>query len=119
MDIPGSSHDLYLALKNDPAVLLTVLALNAAGFFLQMFIPAKFSQYIAILLLTGGVIFSILLVPADIFPKTQQHPKVLLGIIGFLLGAVSWFLHGYPVLWFTTFLKSKLPGMTNAAPPTP
>ena len=109
MDIPGSSHDLYLALKNDPAVLLIVLCLNVAGLFLQAALPVKLNKIVAAVLLLCGVVLAILLVPADIFPKTQQHPKVLLGIIGFLLGAISWWLHGYPLQWATAWFKAKLP----------
>ena len=81
--------------------------------------PNRFNHLIPWLLMVVGVVFTIALVPADLFPKTQQHPKILLGIIGFGLGFAAYTIHNWPIQWATHFIQAKFGQSTPPSDPPP
>ena len=97
-----------------PAWLLLVLALNLLGVFLQAtpLFPMQWNKFIGVLLALLGMMLTPLIVPLDIFPPSQPHPKILLTILGFIFGISAWFLHG---LIFQRLVKKYLP---ETSPPT-
>ena len=93
---------MFSIFLHNPACLLIWLALNLLGVVLQKtsIWPNAWNSYIPLVLLIMGVTFTPLLVPLSILPPNQPHPKVLLGVLGFIFSVLAWFTHTYPLQWF-------------------
>jgi len=112
MNIPPPIIELWNALANNPACWVILAGLNVAGLVLQKtpLFPNRFNWLIPWLLYVAGVVLTVLLVPVTVFPPTQARPHVLLGIMGLLFGAATYFGHDWLLQWLLSKLGNNLPG---------
>jgi len=75
-----------------PIALILLICLNVFGLGLKYIemIPNKFIPILVVL--AGSLGYSFLGNPGSISPD-QQHPRVVLGLFGGLIGTAAWLLH--------------------------
>lgn len=85
-------------LKRAPAGFLIVVVLNLVGEYLRWsnWFPNRCIPVVLVGL--GTALYCLLGNRSSVSPE-QPHPEIILGLIGFILGAVAWLLHGTLLAW--------------------
>lgn len=119
MHIPPPILELWTTLTNNLACWVILAGLNVAGFILQKtpLFPNRFNWLIPWLLYGSSIVLMELLVPVTVFPPTQEHPRILLGILGVLFGAAAYFGHDWLLQWLLAKAGQYLPGAGGRPPP--
>lgn len=99
-------------IQSAPLSVLTILALNALGYGIK-FTPLPNRSIPLVLMLAGAVIMMTL---APLPPG--RNPLVLLGLMGWIFGAVAWLVHAVALKRLEKFLPGGTPD-NDKNQPTP
>lgn len=103
----------FESLTHAPAWFLLLIVLNLVGVFMQK-IERVPNLLIPVVLVGLGIFFLIILSDPATLPPTQPHPKVVIGLMGFIVGAAAYSLHFALVKAWRRWMAEKFP-----EPPTP
>lgn len=106
-------NTMWTALIGAPAWFIIVIVLNLIGVWLR-WVDWFRNKFIVLILIPPSIVLSLLLVPVTVFPPTQPHPHLLLGLVGFLLGAFAWGLQNTLIEWAIRYFEKKQ--INNQAP---
>jgi hypothetical protein len=100
-------------IQSAPLSVLTILALNALGYGIK-FTPLPNRSIPLVLMLVGALIMmSLAPLPAG------RNPLFLLGLMGWIFGAVAWLVHAVALKRLEKFLPGGTPEDNNNQTPKP
>jgi len=98
-DSLNTLKDVGSVVSHSPVWLIILVVLNLTGVWLRWSSVCP-NKFVPPFLVIGGILLNCLVGSVTEIQDGQRHPYIILGMLGFLIGAAAYGLHRTVVNWF-------------------